>query len=304
MAKRRKLHSQLIFDVGLAFAVLVLLFIVADFWYEHYLIRDALDDQLRQEVDARLNILRREIIARTSGQSLTTATLASLFSSDLKAFLRLSGHGDHVLAVFDSQGGLITSSGGSDSADPFDRNAVFQAIQDKKTISHIKTIDGERSLFTFTPLMDSAGPDREVVAALGYQAPVKRTEVFTSRLVAGFIISRLVGFAVILIVLVILITILTRKLIVAPIQALIVHQHAATQGDLRRYEGERPENEIGDMFVMFDRVLDTLAEKIARLKKLERTAPKEEPSEVEFAESQDDVSFLPGEEEEQSDATS
>ena len=303
MAKRRKLHSQLILDVGLAFAVLVLLFIVADFWYEHYLIRNALDEQLKREIDVRLNVLRGEIMEQARGKALTPAMLEALFRRDLQTFLRLSGYGDHVLAVFDSQGGLITSSGGPESTDGFDRNAIFRAIQTKKTISAIGKVDGERSVFTFTPLLDSTSTDLPVVAALAYQAPVRRTEVFTRHLVVGFIISRLVGFTLILIVLVILITVLTRRLVVTPIQALILHQHAATQGDLRRYEGQRPENEIGDMFVMFDRVLDALDEKIARLKKLEAIAPKEEPSDAEFVDAEDDVSFLPGEEEGPNDTT-
>ena len=51
--RRRKLHTKLILDVSLTFAVVVLLYIVVNFYYERKLTSDALLAKFRGNVVAR-----------------------------------------------------------------------------------------------------------------------------------------------------------------------------------------------------------------------------------------------------------
>jgi len=296
MTKRRKLHAQLIFDVALAFAVVVLLFIVSDYYYERKILQDALDQQLVKEIEARLLIIRAEV-ERLGAQTLSRDNLEPPFRNDFDKLLKLSGDHDHLLAAFDTNAALIVSTAQVDASDDFDRTMIFDAIQSRKARSIVETSSSPPDVVSITPVLNAKVEDHPVIGALAYRAPLKPPEILTARLAWGFILTRLVGFAIILVVLVIVIAAVTHKLIISPIQALIVQQHAATQGDLRRHKGPRPNNEIGDMFVMLDRIVDTLAEKTRKLNKFQEALPKSSDSPF-HAPAEGELSFLPDEKEE------
>ncbi|MFH0965768.1 MAG: hypothetical protein V2A58_17355 [Planctomycetota bacterium] len=305
MTKRRKLHSQLILDVALAFAVVVLLFIVSDFYYERKLLQETLEQHLVRETEARLLIIRAEV-ERSGAQVLSREGLEGFFRNDFAKLLKLSGDKDHLLAAFDANAALIIATGSNETPEDFDRTLIFEAIQTRKARSVVETATTERSIVSITPVLNTTAEDRPVIGALAYRAPLKPPEIFTVRLAWSFIFTRLVGFALILIVLVIVIAAVTQKLIVSPIQALIVQQHAATQGDLRRQKGSRPNNEIGDMFVMLDRIVDTLDEKTRKLNKLQEALPKTGASSASasHAPGQGEPSFLPDEKGEENEPLS
>lgn len=283
--KRRKLHTKLILDVSLAFAVVVLLYIVVNFYYERKLTKDALTAKFRGDVVARLQSLRREI-EQIAGEKERMARLRQLCGGEFARMVAFAAEWDHVLAAFDANASLIAASAEGDRLSILDQSLVFETVGKKVAQDRVADTANGKFIVAICPLVaaqntdgddesDDASPGK-VVGALAYIARPAGNKVLSGRLTLKLMLTRLVGFAVILVVLVLVISKVTRSVILAPLEEFILHQHAAARGDLRRYEGVRPNNEIGDLFTMFDRVLESLAKKertLKRLKKDKESAP-------------------------------
>lgn len=277
--KRRKLHTKLILDVSLAFAVVVLLYIVVNFYYERKLTKDALTEKFRADVVARLQTFRGEI-EQIADKGEQVARLHQLCQGEFTRMVAFAAQWDHVLAAFDHNASLIVASTEDDRLSILDRSLVFETIRDRLAQDTIVDTGDGKFVVAICPLYatrsiaedeesDDPSPPK-AVGALAYVARADRSKALSGGLTVRLMIARLVGFAVILAVLVLAISRLLRSVILAPLEQFVLHQHAAARGDLRRYEGTRPNNEIGDLFTMFDRVLESLAKKEKTLKHLKK----------------------------------
>ena len=284
--KRRTLHTKLILDVSLAFAVVVLLYIVVNFYYERKLTSDALTAKFRGDVVARLQSFRAQI-EQIADERERIARLQQLCGGEFARMVAFAAEWDHVLAAYDANASLIVASAGEDRLSILDQSLVYETISKKIAQDTIADTESGKFIVAICPLLaarnveegeeSDEGSPAKVVGALAYIARPAGNKVLSGRLTLKLMLNRLVGFAVILAVLVVVISKVTRHLILAPLEQFILHQHAAARGDLRRYEGARPNNEIGDLFTMFDRVLQSLAEKEKTLKRLKKRTETELP---------------------------
>jgi len=299
--KRRKLHTKLILDVSLAFAVVVLLYIVVNFYYERKLTSDALMAKFRGDVVTRLQSFRAEIEQIADGRE-RIARLQQLCGGEFARMVAFAAEWDHVLAAYDVNASLIVASAGHDRLSVLDQSLVYETISKKLAQDRITDTESGKFIVAICPLFATRSTDEDgepedeapskVVGALAYIARPAGNRALSGGLTLKLMLTRLVGFAMILVVLVLVISKVTRHVILAPLEQFILHQHAAARGDLRRYEGARPNNEIGDLFTMFDRVLESLTKKEKSLKRLKKE--KEAQSTLDELESLDeDVS--PGE---------
>jgi len=284
--KRRKLHTKLILDVSLTFAVVVLLYIVVNFYYERKLTSDALAAKFRGDVVARLQSFRAQI-EQIADEQERIARLHQLCGREFARMVAFAAEWDHVLAAYDANASLIVASAGEDRLSVLDQSLVYEAISKKVAQDRIADTESGEFIVAICPLLaapnteedeeSDEGSPAKVVGALAYVARPAGNKVLSGRLTLKLMLTRLIGFAVILAVLVVVISKVTRHLILAPLEQLILHQHAAARGDLRHYEGVRPSNEIGDLFTTFDRVLESLAKKEKTLKRLKKRAETEPP---------------------------
>ena len=271
MEKRKSLRTKFILDVALAFSAVVLIFVVSDFYYERRLIKDALTEKLKNDMIARLHQLKAELKLIPDEAGLLGRAKRFCGKIEFNNMVRLPFNTFQYLAVYDSEARQVVGTLPHAEAPAIDQMMVSEAIHKGMDQADIYSDNDGRLVLVVVPFgtTEKDVERSKAAGALAYCARPSFEGFFTTHLNKGLLMAKLVGFGLVLLVLFMVIEFVTRTVILEPLKELILHHHAAVQGDLRRYEGKRPSNEIGDLFMMFDRVLDTLSEKEKRLKELE-----------------------------------
>jgi len=245
MTQRNRLHWQLTGYIGGAVVGLMVVFLLVDYGRQRSAILSDFIEKAKQET----NYLRVALNGHTASADLR----ASVFEYCEKA--RLRGDSPLDITVIDSDKRLIASSW-QDRPDSFlNTDGIDPLLRGKQDIIVGRTTHkGQRAVTVTLPLSCKDGERRRICGLVQCVRPMTEAEA----LLRGLMLSRLLVFLPILGVMFAAVWWTVNWKIVKPLNALFMREYALSKGDLGRWPYPDPNNEISELYDMFNRMVDRL----------------------------------------------
>lgn len=245
MTQRNRLDWQLTGYIGGAVGGLMLIFLLVDYSRQRHAILADFIEKAKQET----NYLR----AALNGQTKSADLRASVFDYCERA--RLRGDSRLDITVLDAQKRLIASSW-QDRPDSFiNTDGLDHLLQGNQDIIIGQTTHkGQRAVTVTLPLFCKDGEQRRICGLVQWVKPMTEAE----KLSRDLMVSRMLVFLPILGVAFAAVWWTVNWKIVKPLNALFMREYALSKGDLGRWPYPDPNNEISELYDMFNRMVDRL----------------------------------------------
>ncbi len=236
---RHTIHWQLTLHIGSVICLLMLLFLVVDG-----------AQQKRHLIESRAASMEQEI--QLLGMTIQRTTDPSRRGEFLEAYcatMRFHGRPGHALAILD-RGGRFHSTGADLTHEDVLNSSIVKDLSSSNsgTLQRVERTGKGLQLVVAHALLPAAGATSSMVY---YSEPLDDVQSLSRTI----LLHRSGVLLLLLVAVVVIIWFFVKHKVTAPLSVLLMHEYAASKGDLRPKEHLDPHNEITDVCNMFNHML-------------------------------------------------